>query len=148
MVGNSVSVAAWNEIWLNEGFAKYFEYMWDEHEGTKGTLDDRIKAFYYKRFADPANPIWQIPPTAPGEYEMFGDSVYARGAMTLHVLRKEVGDDMFFRIMRNWVTTKKYGNATTQEFTALAKQLSGDKNLDKLFQDWLYGTTKPASFPA
>ena len=57
-------------------------------------------------------------------------------------LRVTVGDDAFFRILKDWATQKKDGNATTTEFTTLAEQLSG-KDLDQLFNDWLYGTARP-----
>jgi aminopeptidase N len=63
--------------------------------------------------------------------------------MTLHQLRLAVGDDDFFEILRTWTADHRYGNATTAEFTALAEKISG-KDLDALFQAWLYTPSKPA----
>ena len=73
---------------------------------------------------------------------LFGFAVYERGALALHMLRLEVGDATFFRILRNWAAKYKYGNVSTGEFTALAEKLSG-RDIDALFEVWLYSGTKP-----
>ncbi|MDI6098909.1 M1 family metallopeptidase [Actinoplanes sp. NEAU-A12] len=137
--GDSVSVADWQHIWLNEGFASYAEWLWSEknEEGTAQEIFD----YLYASSPDDA-PIWTTAPADPGVPELFGDAVYDRGAMTLHQLRVAVGDDDFFEILRTWATEQRYGNATTAEFTALAEKISG-KDLDALFQAWLYTPSKP-----
>jgi aminopeptidase N len=63
--------------------------------------------------------------------------------MALHVLRLNVGDDAFFKILRTWASEKANGNATTREFIALAERISG-KPLGQIFDEWLYGTVRPA----
>ncbi len=63
--------------------------------------------------------------------------------MTLHALRVAVGDKAFFEIVKTWAAEKRNGTATTAEFVALAERISG-KQLDALFDAWLYGTEKPA----
>ncbi|BCY10346.1 M1 family metallopeptidase [Actinoplanes sp. L3-i22] len=138
--GDSVSVRDWQNIWLNEGFASYAEWLWSEKndEGTAQELFD----YTYASYPDDAA-VWTTAPADPGVDQLFGDAVYDRGAMTLHQLRLAVGDDDFFEILRTWVAGKKYGNATTEEFTALAEKISG-KDLDALFQAWLYTPSKPA----
>jgi hypothetical protein len=67
------------------------------------------------------------PPGDPGVDELFGVSVYERGALTLHALRLTVGDDAFFRILREWVSRYRYENATTEDFIALTKELAGNR---------------------
>jgi aminopeptidase N len=137
--GDSVSVADWKHIWLNEGFASYAEWLWSEknNEGTAQEIFDYLYASY------PANsPVWTTAPAEPGVPGLFGDAVYDRGAMTLHQLRLAVGDAAFFEILRTWTAEHQYGNATTQEFTALAEKISG-KDLDALFKAWLYTPSKP-----
>ena len=69
----------------------------------------------------------------PSAAELFSDSVYDRGAMTLQALRVEVGDATFFRILRDWFAQHRYGNATTAEFIALAERDS-HRNLRGFFQ--------------
>ncbi|MBM2622721.1 M1 family metallopeptidase [Actinoplanes sp. LDG1-06] len=137
--GDSVSVAEWQHIWLNEGFASYAEWLWSEKngEGTAQEIFDYLYATY------PANAlVWTTKPADPGVAQLFGDAVYDRGAMTLHQLRLAVGDDDFFEILRTWVADHRYGNATTKEFTDLAEKISG-KDLDALFQAWLYTPSRP-----
>jgi aminopeptidase N len=78
----------------------------------------------------------------PGPAALFGISVYQRGALTLHALRMEVGDDPFFEILRTWADRYAYGNATTNDFIALAEEVAG-RDLDPLFDAWLKSETLP-----
>ena len=135
--GDSVSVNEWNEIWLNEGFASYAEWLWAAHQGTD-TAQRRFDQYY----SNGQSSLWSVPPGAPGKDGMFGQSVYIRGAMALHALRVTVGDDAFFKILKAWAEEKKNGNAVTTEFIALSERISGQQ-LDQLFNDWLYGTVRP-----
>jgi aminopeptidase N len=140
--GDSVSVAKWKEIWLNEGFATYAEWLWSEQRGL-GTADELAQTFYQKHPAD--DPFWQVVVADPTQ-GIFEDAVYERGAMALHALRKEVGDQRFFQILQGWHLLKKGGNATTEEFIARAERVAG-KQLDDLFQTWIYAKGKPATSP-
>jgi aminopeptidase N len=135
--GDSVSVHDWREIWLNEGFATYAEWLWTEHQG-QGSAQQEFDSLYQR----PGDWLWSVPPGDPGRDNLFDSSVYVRGAMTLHALRVTVGDDAFFRILPEWASLKRGTTATTREFIALAEQISG-RQLDQLFQDWLYGTEQP-----
>jgi aminopeptidase N len=135
--GDSVSVHNWEDIWLNEGFATYAEWLWDAHNKTL-TMQQSFDWTYSHAKAD----VWKTPPGKPGAAHIFDATVYNRGAMTLHMLRKAVGDKAFFAIVKQWVTDKSGGNGTTAEFIALAEQVSG-KQLDSLFNAWLFGKTKP-----
>jgi len=136
--GDSVSIERWSDIWLNEGFATYAQWMWQEHAG--GT---KIADQFERLYRNELNPIWNTPPAEPGAARVFGASVYQRGGMALHALRLTVGDAKFFTILKTWAAQKRDGNGTTAEFTALAEKVAG-KSLKPLFQDWLYEQGRPA----
>ncbi|MBM0234683.1 M1 family metallopeptidase [Micromonospora sp. STR1_7] len=136
--GDSVALAKWEDIWLNEGFATYAEWLWAEH-----TKESTAKEAFDIRYARVPAAVWKTPPGKPGVKELFSESVYQRGGMTLHALRVAVGDKAFFEIVKTWAADKRNGVATTPEFVALAERISG-KQLDALFDAWLYGTKKPA----
>ena len=137
--GDSVSLTSWKDIWLNEGFATYAEWLYAEQHGG----DSAQKAFD-DLYAKPASDeLWEFPPGDPGSgANIFGTPVYARGAMTLHVLRKTVGDRAFFGILRAWAGGHRDGHGTTAQFERLAERVSG-KKLDGLFHTWLYSPGKP-----
>jgi aminopeptidase N len=137
--GDSVAVERWSDIWLNEGFASYAEWLWSEHEGL-GTVGE----LFEQRYATPAtSSLWKAKVADPGAPNLFIGAVYNRGAMTLQALRLTVGDHAFFRILRSWAQLHRNGNGTTAEFTALAERISG-RDLDALFTAWLYTASKPA----
>ncbi|MFI5929903.1 M1 family metallopeptidase [Micromonospora sp. NPDC051543] len=136
--GDSVALAKWEDIWLNEGFATYAEWLWAEH-----TKEYTAKQAFDIRYQRVPATVWKTPPGKPGVKNLFSESVYQRGGMTLHALRVAVGDKAFFEIVKTWAAEKRNGVATTAEFVALAERISG-KQLDALFDAWLYGAKKPA----
>lgn len=132
--GDSVSLTRWGDIWLNEGFASYAEWLWEEHDG--GRTAQRNFEIQY------AATDWTQPSVEPGRERMFGTAVYKRGALTVHALRRTVGDDVFFRILRTWTAERAGGNATTSDFVALAERVSG-RQLRPLLDAWLVGGSAP-----
>jgi len=141
--GDSVALAQWRDIWLNEGFATYAEWLWSEHVG-EGTAQE-VFDFTYNFYA-PDNSFWRVLPGNPGAPLLFDGAVYDRGGMTLHQLRLKVGDEEFFRLLREWTSSQRHGNGTHAEFHALAEQISG-QDLDAFFQTWLFTPGRPALTP-
>ncbi|WDZ85262.1 M1 family metallopeptidase [Micromonospora cathayae] len=135
--GNSVSIGRWQDIWLNEGLATYAEWLWAEHSGGQ-----RVQDAFDAAYARAGDRVWRTPPGDPGAAELFSESVYQRGAMTVHALRSTIGDDAFFRLLKTWTAEKRDGNATTDEFVTQAEQVSG-RQLDALFESWLYTAERP-----
>ncbi|QXJ26811.1 M1 family metallopeptidase [Actinomadura graeca] len=136
--GDSVSVHEWRDIWLNEGFATYAEWLWREHGGK-----DSAKKIFQRYHAQPAgSPVFVPPPGDPGARHLFGFSVYVRGAMCLQALRDRVGDPAFFSILRTWADARRDSSATTSQFIAHAERVSG-KKLGTLFTAWLFTPGKP-----
>jgi aminopeptidase N len=137
--GDSVSVADWSDIWLNEGFATYAQALWVEHLHGREGLDEYISGLYQE-----VAQFSQFYP-APGDPEaddLFNGGVYFRGALTLHALRIEIGDEAFFETLRTYHERYKGGNASTDDFIAVAEEISGSQ-LDDLFEDWLYQDQLP-----
>ncbi|MEU9471196.1 M1 family metallopeptidase [Streptomyces avermitilis] len=139
--GDSVTPTRWRDIWLNEGFATYAEWLYAEQHGGR-TAQQIFDALY----ASPAgDDLWAFPPADPGSgAHIFETPVYARGAMALQKLRTAVGDKTFFRILRTWAGDHRGGHGTTARFTRLAERLSG-KNLERLFHVWIGTAGKPSS---
>jgi aminopeptidase N len=129
-----VSPATWRDIWLNEGFAVYAQWLWDERTG-RATADEAARAVAAEGGMD-------LPPGDPGPDRLFDVSVYYRGAITLHVLRHELGDDAFFGLLRTWVEEHGGGSATTADFEALAAEVAG-RDLSDLFDAWLRAPAMP-----
>ncbi|MCM0678946.1 M1 family metallopeptidase, partial [Micromonospora phytophila] len=137
--GDSVSVADWRDIWINEGFATYAEWLWSQEQG-EGTAQELFDFTYASYPAD--DEFWQVLPGDPGPNQVFADAVYDRGAMALHQLRLAVGDDAFFRILPAWTAEHRHGNATVAQFQALAERISG-LDLDQLITTWLFTPDRP-----
>lgn len=142
--GDSVSVSHWSDIWLNEGFATYAEWLYSERNG--GLSAQQTAAQNYA--SHPAgDDFWRTPPGAPGAAGVFSNAVYTRGAMALQALRVAVGDQNFFAALRSWATERAGGNGSVQDFLALVKHVSG-KNVDAVAQTWLFNPARPPAPPA
>jgi aminopeptidase N len=144
--GNAVSLEVWPDIWLNEGFATFSEWIYNEmHGGTSAA--DTFDELYDIPEDDPAfADLWFPAPAALHHpSQLFHTPVYDRGGMTLQALREKVGDPIFFGILRDWYADNKYGNVNTADFIALAEQESG-QDLDNFFQVWLYQEGRPQSW--
>ena len=150
--GDSVSLRQWRDIWLNEGFATYASALWLEHKQGRAALDAYMQRLYTSLGgrlnipgATPEAPSSRPtagPAGSPPADDLFNQSVYSRGALTLHALRRAIGDEDFFRTLRTYAERYRYGNATTKDFIAVAEETSGQQ-LDTLFDAWLYGDGLP-----
>ena len=78
----------------------------------------------------------------PGPSSMFDDRVYKRGALTLHAVRRELGDRVFFELLPRWTAEHRHGSVTTDDFRALVAEVAG-RPLDDLFDRWLLAAALP-----
>jgi hypothetical protein len=153
--GNSVSLKQWSDIWLNEGWATWSQWYWSNKANGAITPAQQFLN-NYNSTTQPSrwNVATAVVPSAANIFDTF--PVYTRGAMTLEGLHQILGDGPFFELARKWQTDRRYGNATTADFIALAKQIARDKagfessnlaKLDTFFQQWLYTPSKPTMTP-
>jgi aminopeptidase N len=139
--GNKVTLGLWRDIWLNEGFATYAEWMWGEHEGTDSTQ----AGFDFVMSIPASSSFWSIPTADPGADNLFAATTYYRGAAFLHALRLTIGDDAFWKVVRQWAARPALVPVSTADLLALSERVSGQQ-LDALFDTWLYQPTKPTGF--
>ena len=135
--GNTVTMARLQDIWLHEGFACYAEWLWSEASG--GDPADEHAAHHHHRLGKLDEDLLLAD---PGPDLMFDDRVYKRGALTLHALRRTVGDDAFFALLREWVRRHRGATVTTADFEDLAGEVTG-ADLTELFDSWLRDTELP-----
>ncbi len=139
--GDSVTPRRWADIWLNEGFATYAEWMWRAHRGGPSVADRAAAVLAI----DAGSSFWQLPPGDPGAERLYDAPVYNRGALTLYELREKIGSEPFARLLRLWAARHRHGNAGTPALVALAEEVSGQE-LDAFFQTWLYTPGKPTTW--
>jgi aminopeptidase N len=144
--GNAVTLSSWPDIWLNEGFATFSEWIYAERHGGPSAAES-FDDLYSVPESDPFFEELWFPAPAALEHpsQLFHTPVYDRGAMTLQALREKVGDDSFFEVLRRWYADNKYGNASTGEFIDLAEEVSGS-DLEDFFRVWLYEEGRPSSW--
>ena len=137
--GNAVSPERWQDIWLNEGWATYAEWLWSEHNGG----DSAQAHFEDVHRAIPADDnFWTTVVADPGPFGLFASAIYDRGAATLHALREKVGDRAFFAGARLWLERYNDSTGTTEDFQAVYEKVSG-QDLDAFFDEWVRTPVKP-----
>ncbi len=135
--GNSLTAGRWRDIWLHEGFACYAEWLWSQESGGR-SADEQARAAHTRLAALPQDLLVGD----PGPDAMFDDRLYKRGALTLHALRRTVGDEAFFTLLRTWVARHRHGTVSTADFLACASHVTGH-DLGPLLDAWLHRLPLP-----
>src|SRR5690606_14721888 len=134
----------WSHAWLNEGFATYFEHLEAEDRlgreeydyGIQGDLDSYLgeAGGRYTRpivCRDYAEPI-----------DLFDRHLYEKGSLVLHALRRELGDTLFFRGVREYLTAHAFGIVETNDLVRAFEAVSG-RSLERFFDQWVYRPGHP-----
>ncbi|MEV5874129.1 M1 family metallopeptidase [Streptomyces sp. NPDC052101] len=138
--GDSVTPKSWQDMWLNEGFATYAEWLYQEDHGGKSAQQT-----FQDLYDGDNEAIWAYPPAKPTSAAHISDSpVYQRGAMVLQKIRQKVGDDTFYDIIQGWAAARRHGSANTADFTAYVEKKDPNHDFSEIWKDWLYGDGKPA----
>jgi aminopeptidase N len=145
--GDYVTCGTWQDIWINEGFASYCEYLTYEFisrpEIAKAWLDDAMKMA--KR--DPEGSIFLTLKEAQNESRLFDDNLtYKKGAVMIHMLRKDIdNDDLFFNVLREYLNKFKNSNATGKDFLNVLNHVTSN-DYTWFFNQWYYGKGYPEVF--
>jgi len=129
--GDWVSLDSWGEMWRNEGFAKYFENMWlsrDDPRAFKEYMDDLSKRMYDNPDMPALDSLLPI--------ELFATASYYKGAVVVHQLRQEVGDEVFFQGLQEYIEQYGGSTATNEDFIRVMEEAAGQP-LDDFFDKWL-----------
>ncbi len=141
--GNSVTENDWHQIWLSEGFATYMTAVYLEMTYGKEELDQTMKSArnrvirFYRRSPRPV-----IDTTITRLMDLLSPNSYQKGAWILHMLRRKMGDDLFWKGMRLYYSRFRNGNADTDDFRK-AMEEAGGTDLKQFFYQWLYIAGQP-----
>ena len=143
--GNYLTCSTWADSWLNEGFATYFQSLWDEHALGRDEfiyLDVRSSQnlYYSILMRGAAQPLVHQNYQSP--VEALDTNAYAGGAVVLHMLRSMLGDENWWRAIRNYLRKHPYQPVQTEDFRKAVEEATGQK-LDWFFEQWVYGIGYP-----
>jgi aminopeptidase N len=135
--GDLVTCKDWSHIWLNEGFATYYETLYEQHKHGRDALLYEL----YQRMrqitsiSNDVTPIVRRDFDKPGD--MFGYLVYPKASWVLHMLRSQLGEDLYRRCIKTYVQRHQFGNVVSEDLREVAEELSG-RSFDQFFDQWLY----------
>lgn len=147
--GDSVSVRQWRDICLNECFASYLQWMWEEAKEGED-LDQKYRDHVKEKWDDQEYWGHLLTDMCDGKDEcsegdvMNGQGVYDKGQLALHALRRFIGETVFGEVLRGWPARHKFGNASWPEFEQYVRQMSAKKDLDGFFLAWFHSGERPA----
>src|SRR5438309_3921539 len=141
--GDSVTESTWADLWLSEGFATYFDGLLVEWYDGEDAFRDYMRkdASRYLAYEKQRNaPIHDE--ATQDLMKLLNPNNYEKGAWVLHMLRKRLGDEVFFRGLRAYYLAHREANATTEDLRTALERASG-KDLKDFFARWVYGTGHP-----
>lgn len=141
--GDLITCNSWEDIWLNEGFATFMEGLWFEHrDGAWGYEHDVLGNFDAVIRSDRGSAPEQEPMVSRRWHEPFEAfrrqaNPYSKGASILHMLRRSLGDEVFFRGLRLYVERFRFRNVETADFRKTMEEVSG-RSLEQFFDQWCH----------
>ena len=139
--GDAVTETQWKHLWLSEGFATYMTLCYLENKYGPDTLKKSLEADRKKIFAYEKTRLTPIvdSPFNQDYMQLLNPNSYEKGGWVLHMLRRQLGDTLFWKGISTYYTKYRNGNASSADFQKVMETVSG-KNLHHFFHDWLdYG---------
>ena len=141
--GNSLTEQNWHHVWLSEGFATYLTHLYKqkfhgEAEFRSGLKNDRERVIRYSK--QQLSPI--IDTTVTAYIRLLNTNSYQKASWVLHMLRMEVGDEIFFKGLRKYYSDFRDSTVLTKDFRLVMENISG-MNLEPFFRQWLWQAGHP-----
>ena len=145
--GNSVTCATWQDIWLNEGFATYFDYLALKLIVSDEVGENRMQYYHTKAMTNPDGSIYVPEDEANNASRIFNYKLsYCKAGAVVKMLRFELQDDeVFWQILHNYLAEFKNSFATTQDFQEIVEETTGD-DFSYFFEQWIYGEGYPTFY--
>jgi hypothetical protein len=143
--GQAIGWRNYHEQWLSEGFAQYFAALYAQHQrGDElfGSVLRQLRRWGMDESKQGPVYLGYRLGHIRGESRVFRALIYNKGAAVLHMLRRIVGDDAFFRGIRRFYRTERFQKAGTEDLREAMERESGQP-LDRFFERWIYGSTLP-----
>jgi aminopeptidase N len=140
--GDMITCKTWDHIWLNEGFATFLTHVWYEHEYGEDEYDYRLWGLLHNvagsdRVGKVGGMVAGYSGIAMDIFSRAGSNPYSKGCSTLHMLRRTLGEDVFWRSMRAYVKRNAWKQAETSDLRHAFEDVSG-RNLEQFFGQWVY----------
>lgn len=140
--GDLVTCKDWADIWLNEGFATYFEHYWTEKNLGKDDADYEFWGDMNEWFDNPT--LFKMPIVDYHEEDAWlsEGNIYGKGGIVLRMLREKLGDEQIFGALHQYLTTNRNQNVVTADLAKSIEQATS-VNVDEFFHQWVYGAGAP-----
>lgn len=141
--GDLVTAESWSNLTVNESFANYSEYLWNEHKYGKDQADYHLMTDVNRYIHNPSDFNKNLVRFNYASREDVFDLVtYQKGGGILNMLRNYLGDDAFFAGMNDYLKTNEYQNAEAHQLRLSFEKVSG-KDLNWFFNQWYFGSGNP-----
>ena len=141
--GDLVTAESWSNLTVNESFANYSQYLWNEHKYGKDIADYGLMKEIRGYMMDPSNISKDLVRfNYHSREDMFDGVSYNKGGAILHMLRNYVGDDAFFAGLTDYLKTNEFGTGEAHQLRLSLEKVSG-KDLNWFFNQWYFGNGNP-----
>lgn len=140
--GNHATEKSFAHLWLSEGFATYLTHVYIESRYGTDSLNKRMRFERSEILDFVKNSHRPVVDNTPELMQLLNTNSYQKGGWVLHMLRRQLGDTTFKKIIRKYYETYAGRNADTRDFQQIAEMVSG-KKLDKFITQWLYTPENP-----